>query len=96
MTLSYELCKELKEAGFSQNPTPLFVDRNWVRTEITLSELIDACGDGIDEIFRIYQKGERLWRAQCGVSEEPKFSGQGKTLEEAVARLWLKLNSNEA
>lgn len=49
----------------------------------TLSELIEACGDGFDALYN--QKSE--WQAEADM----KY-GYGSTPEESVANLWLALN----
>lgn len=56
----------------------------------TLSELIEACGDCG---FALIQAGKE-WRAYSGYADDDySFDGQGKTPEEAVAKLWLILNN---
>lgn len=61
----------------------------------TLSELIEACGEG----FRNLQRSvidERLWLCNYdnGNAEDTyeSWEAEGTTPEEAVARLWLALN----
>jgi hypothetical protein len=98
-TLSYELAKELKDAGFPQvlGMDFIFPDGGVVRgnetleadpdmaAAPTLSELIEACGEGFSTLLRVRipMTEERYWDAE---------GAKGKTLEEAVARLWLALN----
>lgn len=63
----------------------------------TLGELIEACGDEFNCLFK---HPEEEWRAGYAVSEvEAGFGfanrtkiGDGSTPEEAVANLWLQLN----
>ena len=52
----------------------------------TLSELIEACGEGFNDLN--HSGGHRNWYARSGVS----IIVSGKTPEEAVAKLWLALN----
>lgn len=64
----------------------------------TLSKLIEACGDKDDEIFGLihFKSHKDVWIA--GFNWDADFegrsgeSGSGKTPEEAVVRLWLKLH----
>ena len=60
----------------------------------TLSELIEACGDGFVALTHFDTLNPSAWKAEqhikgvnFGILEE-----QGKTSEEAVAKLWLTLN----
>jgi hypothetical protein len=56
-----------------------------------LSELIEACGDGFEVLSK---RDESEWLAISKVELPDKSQGRlGKTPEEAVARLWLALNS---
>jgi len=73
---------------------PVQVD---VREDITLSELIEACGD---ELLNLTQypdhKGyddDLLW--STNQTEISTGETHGKTPEEAVARLWLALNEKK-
>lgn len=57
--MTYELAKELKDARFPQRPhTPLSIPRMGIQ-EIehvdlpTLSELVEACGEGFESLARI-------------------------------------------
>lgn len=99
--MTYELAKELKDAGFPKseswidNGSSFWIDNGELCWEVpTLSELIEACGDG----FVIL---ERYSSAEYGCMEPIQvYDGgnpleeitHGKTPEEAVARLWLALN----
>lgn len=61
----------------------------------TLSELIEACGDDFEELR--YNKEDKIWFANSwhfgyGGFDEIADGTEGKTPEEAVAKLWLKLN----
>ncbi len=59
----------------------------------TLSELIEACGDGFDALLKGQRKNNvyGLWRADAS-DEAHGISLTGSTPEEAVANLWLALN----
>ena len=98
--MNYELAKKLKEAGFPQRKETFAkigginfgsqVDDGTKEglTIPTLEELIEACGDGIT-ILENWGDG---WSAY---EEEQNLIGietKGKTLSEAIANLWLKLN----
>ncbi len=110
MTISYELAKQLKDAGWSQSDPYgeyTFIDNSNVerfsdelKLELnpckipTLSELIEACGGKCD--FTLYRRGS-IWTA-CWISKETGItqdSAEGLTPEEAVAKLWLELNKKE-
>jgi hypothetical protein len=64
----------------------------------TLSELIEACGECLSHIKRYPLEDCVYWWAvsHCGHKEHEiggnNLEEQGKTPEEAVARLWLALN----
>ena len=96
--MKYELAKELKEAGFPQ----IIKDTQYtgalecghcgyfMKGEVhipTLSELIEACGKYIE-----LSNGDvrfKDWYASAGKAGEEI---EGKTPEEAVARLYIALN----
>jgi len=109
--MNYELAKQLKDAGYKQKNVGMFVYKNDkghigeiaggryfnnedikeedVYYQPTLSELIEACGDG----FYILRKLSTGFVAEDAAYD--KTLGQGKTPEEAVAKLWLKLDEKE-
>lgn len=67
---------------------------NWnIKTDVckipTLSELIDACGEDFFRLMNFNGVSDATWQA-----EAHKYKGGkgGKTPEEAVAKLWIKLN----
>ncbi len=74
--MEYELVKELKDAGFQWDDVEFFYP--------SLSELIEACGDGFFSLFRY----KNCYEANGDLGKE----GRGITPEEAVARLWIALN----
>lgn len=105
--INYDLAKKLKDAGFPQVDLGGFnfqEDLNYP----TLEELIDACGDGFAlfgpnkrfnplrqiEGTALYSHTEQKtlddWTA---ISRELELVSHGSTHEEAVANLWLALNT---
>lgn len=94
--MTYELAKELKEAGFKYDwctdmaatpPTDCPSTCEQMGCYPTLSELIEACGEQFRYLIR---DGEKSWRAWGIQGYELKHNYL--TPEEAVARLWLALN----
>lgn len=92
--MNYEFAKELKAAGW-----PHHTDRcsNICQNEHipTLSELIEACGDGFNGLDReeMYNDGNLVnvrWMARP--TQKGAEVVYAPTPEEAVARLWLALN----
>lgn len=100
--MNYELAKKLKEAGFPQKgiyegTTYNLSDIKKVGVNIgdvyipTLSELIEACGDDFEVIWKGW--GSTKWLAAPRTSYgDPEDYSEGCTPEEAVANLWLELN----
>lgn len=102
--MNYKLAKQLKDAGFKQEGMGVMNDEfdnaidqeaaNWEHLYYpTLSELIEACGDRFGELSRT---GERVNKWICydyGCLCDLK--SKGKTPEEAVANLWIKLNKKD-
>jgi len=89
--MNYKLAKQLKEAGFG-NFADNVIDGKTGRkfTDIwmpTLSKLIEACGDEFTSLGRGYIRNNPYFEA-----ESYDLSGKGKTPEEAVAKLYIKLN----
>ena len=101
--MNYELAKQLKEAGFPQEENEGKIlcphrgwscnkgckEKDWIYHP-TLSELIEACGD---EFIKLEKHVE--WEAEAYITDkEGKHIAElyGKSPEEAVAKLWLKLN----
>jgi len=89
--LDYKICKALKDAGFPiflDNKGRMFKDHNGEQVyDPTLSELIEACGDGV---FKMVRDKNGIWYAENLFKE-----GTGKTPEEAVANLYLALNKKD-
>lgn len=92
--MNYELAKQLKDNGFPLPTSGYSVsDKDGENTlQIpTLSELIDACGINIYTLeHNNLTTDNECWYANSG--SYPGGSHRGKTPEEAVAKLWLKLN----
>ena len=109
--INYELAKELKAAGFNQLfKNGEFYTTDAVLIELhegiedrhgyyipTLSELIEACVSKEEEksIYRLDYDNILEWWNVFGGSAKKHFEGMGKTPEEAVAKLWLKLNKKD-
>jgi len=92
--ISYNLAKKLEKAGFPQKPKsefPLYIcedDKKPMQIP-TLSELIESCGKGFGQL----EKTDNNWK--CIPAGSYMFSLDwiaGKSPEEVVAKLWLKLN----
>ena len=99
--MNYELCKKLKDAGFTQD-----IESEWCYTpegehifrycgadfivdciEPTLSELIEACGEN----FRFLTRNKKGKFKSFSWKEGQEYD-VCDTPEEAVANLWLELN----
>lgn len=96
LMLTYDLCLALKQAGFPQHiiysyTTP-YGGTNEMNYEPSLSELIEACGDR----FAALQQDKEEWRVYMWDSPDmicfQMGVVRGKSPEEAVAKLYLKLN----
>ena len=95
--MNYKLAKKLEKAGYPQpaegggylhNKKGWYAENNKPYPP-SLSELIEACGDDFVGIYK--DKGWiAAWRAEKDYNDYKK--AQGKTPEEAVAKLWLELN----
>ncbi len=103
--MTYELAKELKDAGFPQKERGDCVHNS--NTEWgtscdcfstgdyayvpTLSELIEACGS--NDAFVLFRREiDGVWTASGSEGKTNDSDKEGSTPEEAVARLWLALN----
>ena len=80
--ITFELAKELKDAGYEQDIS------SCKPYKPRLSELIEACGKRFHSICR--NKEQKYWYAYP--FNNPGHVGGGSTPESAVARLWLALN----
>ena len=104
--MNFELLKQLKDAGYGYlsfktertkkfpNKPYNFEGQDTVYTP-TLSELIVACGDKFNNLhFFHYERKNLDNKWICNFNDEFNADGdsEGTTPEEAVARLWLKLN----
>jgi len=88
--MTYELAKQLKDAGFPGGEDWAMKDNGSNLYYIaTLSELIEACGDDFILLMHSTNLPENdawvVWKKTGGMTF-------GKTPEEAVAKLWLELN----
>ena len=90
--MTYELAKQLKDAGFPLNMSDHlecvynkteFIDGIWYHVP-TLSELIEACGTCQLNWYADAKHAQALADGNIG---------EGSTPEEAVANLWLALNT---
>lgn len=109
--INYKLANELKDAGFPQDVKwgdMLYHDENKGQvlytvmqkaepiqgeTKIpTLSELIEACGDYFKGLT--HYEPDSPWGALAEIRGH-QIKEYGKTPEEAVAKLWLKLNEHK-
>ncbi len=98
--MNYNLALELKKAGFPKDFTACngetcnMSGEPHVFGDPTLSELIEACGDGFKTLSR--NIGGQKWITNAwyilGKSTPPNTNIEGSTPEEAVSRLWLELN----
>ena len=95
--MTYELAKQLKDAGFPGSNSWFDNDGKYFTqgadlVQITLSELIEACGLR----FISLRQFVAYWSAVGGRvdvrNSKAHWIGQGQTPEEAVAKLWLELN----
>ena len=105
--VDYNLAKQLKEAGYPQDFDDnshcrgLLYDKDGdiVQHEVggeyiyipTLSELIEACGDGFCGLTK-FNSEERNWRASWDNGTTKRWidivDSWGNTKEEVVANLW--------
>ncbi len=87
--MTIETARKIKELGFIQSGkgTYYFMAKEDSLYVPELSELIEACGDGYFKLVHPIGK----WCAQMGLEENLPWY-EGSTPEEAVAKLWIKLN----
>jgi hypothetical protein len=84
-TMNYETAKQLKDAGFPKELSASGDDGVYP----TLSELIEATHGWVGEINGEYIAGKDF------INYTELTAYRGSTPEEAVAQLWLALNSKE-
>lgn len=87
--MTYEIAKKIKDAGFPISGYCIedFCDCGYEHRLPTLSELIEACGDGFGSIGRsgdLWQVSDYSFKINLYEYESP---------EEAVANLWLELQN---
>jgi hypothetical protein len=97
--IPYELAKQLKDAGFPQTGRGGYLSMSnglvgWSQANLnhgisqpTLEEFIEGCGD--DLLFVNRSLSLKKWYAK----KSGFLWGEGSTLIEAVARLWLALHA---
>lgn len=94
--MNYELAKQLKDAGFPQRQRKGTFPWKLTKKEDcyvpTLSELIEACGDDLEEIKQMKESDlvSYKWEAYTN-----GYYVVGSTPEEAVANLWIALNKKD-
>jgi hypothetical protein len=106
--ISYELAKQLKDAGFPQTGRGGYLSMSnglvgWSQANLnhgisqpTLEELIEACGDKFGNLARNggFVKWTPLHSQWVAWRVNDRLGGYGgSTSIEAVARLWLALNT---
>lgn len=96
--MTYEVAKQLKDAGFPLKTQRIEVEREpvFVGGESVyfpyLDELIEACGEEVFFLNATKTRGQNnSWFAKIEVNNKEIGRGLGKTPEEAVAKLWLAL-----
>lgn len=90
--MNYELAKQLKDAGFPQRQRKGTFPWKLTKKEDcyvpTLSELIEACGDDLEEIKQMKESDL--------VSYKDDFERWlEEAVAEAVANLWIALNKKD-
>ena len=93
--ISYQLARNLKEAGFPQSKLARAQQQagyDYVSLP-TLSTLIEACGEDFGALGRVSD----YWVACEYISERGEWTNahEGETPEDAVARLWLSCRVRE-
>lgn len=101
------LAQELKGAGFPQGKTDwvysdmLGLSPNMYKNAAlpddiaapTLEELIEACGKSFYSLIRKGTFDDYEWQATAWTADADDITGRASTPTEAVARLWLVLNT---
>lgn len=106
--MKYETALALKNAGFPLEDIRGDFDIPHVEIEgvnygiPSLEELIEACGDSFHELTKLtHQKSEtkELWEASTNICEECGWDkyifGAGRSAEEAIAMLYLKIHERK-
>lgn len=107
--MNYELAQKLKDAGFPQKEhrnsfcgnSACGPENRLCAYDPTLSELIEACGDGFGFLIRLGDRKYAAYQPPTPTTdmnawlkgETVASAGMGETPEEAVAYLWLGLNN---
>ena len=92
--MNLKLATQLYEADFPKKdfkisyPNKKYPNKSGQRGTPTLSELIEACGDDFESLIKTKTKDGYEWNARS----YNYFTTGFKTPEEAVVKLWLKLN----
>ncbi len=89
--MTYELLKQLKDAGFPQN-NHYYCREDGIISDVcipTLSKLIEACGDKFGFLSKVQGENSFIAQVPGGVAQ---FNDKSSTPEEAVIRLYLALN----
>ena len=92
--MTYELAKQLKDAGFKVESHDCWergCQSNNGACYPTLSELLEECGSPI----YIHSNTNGYWYACTGLHSDA-LRVEGKTPEEVVALLWLKLDKKSS
>lgn len=94
--ISYKLAKQLKDKRYpgsedwKEEKGKMYFGFDNV-LEPTLSELIESCGDSFKLLTR-FKEDMCIWIAGDDIDH---YITEGKTPEEAVAKLWLELNKKK-
>ena len=96
--MSNKLAKKLRDAGFGNYTNNVIDEDTGCRfTDVwmpTLSELIEKCGDKFKSLHKESRLANNKWivASRGFPTMAMSFCCNGDTPEEAVAKLWLKLN----
>lgn len=86
------LCRKHHAEQHLREPWMIALRNAGYKGKFLLGELIEACGDGINRLWKVdnsYDDGKSKW---CATGTNDFLDGLGSTPEEAVSRLWLELN----
>lgn len=96
--ISYELAKELKDAGFphshSENCYFSISSEADICDSVSLEEVIEACGDKFFQLMKDANEWFAVSRCKnlSELADPTTVRGCGSTPLEACARLWLAIN----